>query len=358
MGDVNRRRRPPPQSSPPRLPRPRLHQQSPSALGRWFGRAKRRVGYYRLRDGVRNRLRAPQFARALRPTDVFLVGHPKSGNTWLAYMLAVLLSDDRDGEVTLYNVGDYVPFVHGRDHEIAAYDHLPDPRVFRNEYPRHPRHYPRTVYLVRDPRAVLVSFWHMYVTMFDDRDLTLSAFVDGYLAGTAPFDGWHRHLARWDHQVAAALRGAERDDRVYIARYEDFVEDRETALRRLARFVGTFPEPHVPAGTPVPNSVRIRYTKGLPLGGGATGGGEAGGGGEAAGFEARLAHAVARGAFEAMRETEERHGAEAYVGRARGEGRFIRRGRTDGWRDEMDPAVAARVEAAFGPVMERAGYGS
>ena len=342
MGDVNR---------PPRLPPPRQRRR-PSGLARWFGRTKRRVGYYRLRDGVRNLLRAPRFARALRPADVFLVGHPKSGNTWLAYMLAVLLSDDRDAEVTLYNVGDYVPFVHGRDHEIAAYEHLPDPRVFRNEYPRHPRHYPRTLYLVRDPRAVLVSFWHMYATMFGDRDLTLSAFVDGYLSGTAPFDGWHRHLTRWDHQVAAALRGAERDDRICIARYEDFVANRAAALRRVAEFLGVSSDQGVPAGTPIPNSVRIRYTKGLPLDGGGAGGGEA------AAFEGRLARAVARGAFEAMRETEERHGAEAYVGRARGDGRFIRRGRTDGWREEMDPAVAARVEAAFGPVMERAGYTS
>ena len=324
MGDVNPRLRqaPPrhaaPGRAPPRLPPPRLRRRSSSTLGRWFGRAKRRAGYYRLRDGVRDRLRAPRFARALRPTDAFLVGHPKSGNTWLAYMLAVLLSDDRDGEVTLYNLGDHIPFVHGRDHEIAAHAHLPNPRVFRNEYPRHPRLYPRTVYLVRDPRAVLVSFWHMYATMFDDRDLTLRTFVDGYLTGTAPFDAWHRHLAPWDRQVAAALRRAERNDRIRIARYEDFVADRAAALRRVAEFIG---------------------------------------GAEAA-CEARLARAVARGAFEAMRETEARHGAEAYVGRARGEGRFIRRGRTDGWREEMEPAVAARVEDAFGAVMERAGYAS
>ena len=30
------------------------------------------------------------FRGAVRKSDVFLVGHPKSGNTWLAFMLAVL----------------------------------------------------------------------------------------------------------------------------------------------------------------------------------------------------------------------------------------------------------------------------
>ena len=312
MGPVNR---------PPRLDPPRVRRRPVPAFKRWFGRGKRAVGYYRLRDGLRNRLGEPRFRRALRPTDVFLVGHPKSGNTWLAYMLAVFLSDDRDGDVNLYNVGDHVPFVHGRDHEIAAWGHLPDPRVFRNEYPRHPHRYPGTLYLVRDPRAVLVSFWHMFATMFDDREVTLSRFVDGYLSGRSPFDTWHRHLRRWDRQVAAALRRAEDGERVCIVRFEDLVSDREAALRRVARFVGAVPAGDVPAGT-----------------------------------SARLSRAVARGSFEAMRDLEGRHGAEAYAGRARGEGRFVRRGRAEGWKDEMDPVDAARIEAAFGPVMERAGY--
>ncbi len=310
-----------PVNRPPKLDPPRVRHRSVPAFKRWFGRGKRRIGYYRLRDGLRNRLREPRFLRSLRPTDVFLVGHPKSGNTWLAYMLAVFLSDDRDDEVNLYNVGDYVPFVHGHDHAIAAYGHLPDPRVFRNEYPRYARRYPGTVYLVRDPRAVLVSFWHMFATMFDDRDTTLARFIDGYLSGAAPFDAWHRHLARWDRQVGAALRRAERGERVWIVRYEDLVADRETALRGVAGFIGAVPAGDVPAGT-----------------------------------SARLSRAVARGSFEAMRNLEGRHGAEAYAGRARGEGRFIRRGRADGWKDEMDPADAARIEAAFGPAMERAGY--
>ena len=309
-----------PVNRPPKLDPPRVRHPPVPAFKRWFGRGKRRIGYYRLRDGLRNRLREPRFLRSLRPTDVFLVGHPKSGNTWLAYMLAVFLSDDRHDEVNLYNVGDLVPFVHGHDHAIAAYGHLQDPRVFRNEYPRYPRRYPGTLYLVRDPRAVLVSFWHMFATMFDNRDMTLSRFVDGYLSGTAPFDSWHRHLGRWDRQVGAALRRVERGERICVVRYEDLAHDREAALRRVAEFVEDLPAASSP------------------------------------GFDARLSLAAARGSFEAMHEVEGRHGAEAYAGRARGEGRFIRRGKTEGWKDEMDPADAARIEAAFGPVMERAGY--
>ena len=208
------------------------------------------MGYYRLRDGLEESALEPRSLGPSDPTMVFLVGHPKSGNTGSPYMLAVFLSDDREGKVNLYNVGDYVPFVHGHDHAIAAYGHLPDPRVFRNEYPRYPRRYPGTLYLVRDPRAVLVSFRHMFATMFDDRDMTLSRFVDGYLSGTAPFDSWHRHLGRWDRQVGAALRRAERGERMCVVRSRT---SWPTARRRCGawrNFIGAVPAGDVPRERP------------------------------------------------------------------------------------------------------------
>ncbi len=286
-------------------------------MTRWFGRAKRRLGYYRLRA----RLREPRFRRGLRPTDVFLVGHPKSGNTWLAYMLAILLFRDRKGEVTLLDVGRYVPVVHGRDHRIDEHEDMPDPRIFRDENPQHWPRYPRILYLIRDPRAVLVSFWHMYRTMFDDTQTSLESFVDQYLTGTGCFTRWNRHLVRWDRQVAAAVReagwspGAESGGgRIRIVRYEDLVSDRRGSLERLVEFLGI-----------------ERAVDNLEL-------------------------AAERGSFEAMRETEDRHGAEAYEGRALGRGRFVRSGTIDGWKAEMDPALAAGIEAELGGVMRQVGY--
>src|SRR5262245_56134175 len=103
----------------------------------------------------RNRDRQ-EFQRALRQTDVFFIGHPKSGNTWVAYMLAKILYKDEMNKVTMASVGHYLPVIHGQDSLIARYENLPSPRIFRNEYPVHPQLYPKTIYLVRDPRAALV----------------------------------------------------------------------------------------------------------------------------------------------------------------------------------------------------------
>lgn len=242
------------------------------------------------------------------------MGHPKSGNTWLAYMLALLLLEDRDREVNLLNVGEFVPFVHGRDHEIAKYDHLPDPRVFRNEYPLHQGLYPRIVYIVRDPRSVLVSFWHMYRVMFADEETSLPAFVDQYMSGSGCFTYWNKHLVRWDRQVRPAIAEARETERLHLVRYEDLVRDRREVLEGVVRFLD------------------------LPA------------------EESQIIRAVELGSFEAMRDVEDRFGSEAYEGRARGSGRFVRSGEVDSWKREIDQATLARIQQALGRAMHEAGY--
>ena len=108
------------------------------------------------------------FQHELRQTDIFLIGHPKSGNTWLAYMLAIILNKDFNRHINLATIGDYVPVIHGRDSMIVKYRNLFNPRVFRNEWPIYPDRYPKIIYLIRDPRSILVSYYHMYNTLFDD----------------------------------------------------------------------------------------------------------------------------------------------------------------------------------------------
>jgi hypothetical protein len=280
------------------------------ALSGWFREGKRHLGYYRLRT----RWLEPRFVAALRPSDTFLVGHPKSGNTWLAYMLAVLIERDAAERVTLANVGAFVPFVHGRDHRIGRYPALADPRVFRNENPRYWPRYPRIIYLLRDPRAVIPSLWSMYRTMRGDTALSIETFLDQYLARRGVFRDWNSELVRWDRQVAAVLDEAERSDRIEVVRYETMVADRPGVISALNAFLG------------------LDRT------------------------ETEVARAVARGGFAAMRAVEDAHGSEAYRGRAALPGRFVRTGTVDGWRKELPSSVIGRIEDGFGPVMRRAGY--
>jgi hypothetical protein len=263
---------------------------------------------------IRRRRNRRIFERYVQPTDVFLVGHPKSGNTWLAYMLAILLTKDHGSVVTLANINDYVPTVHGKDHRIREFSNLANPRIFREEYPVHADLYPKTIYLLRDPRAMLVSLYHMYRIECNDLVMPLATFLDDYLAKQGCFQRWNRGLIRWDRQVKTWTERAADDHRVLIVRYEDMVQDRRRVLEGVAAFAG------IPCGSNL----------------------------------LTLAHE--RSSFEAMQKDEEEHGAEAYPGEMAKRGRFIRRGETDGWRQEMAEGLVQQLEQEFGPAMRLVGY--
>jgi hypothetical protein len=99
-----------------------------------------------------------------------------------------------------------------------------------------------------------------------------------------------------------------------IVRYEDMVHDRRRVLKRVVEFAG------------------------IPC------------------TEQDVALAVGRGSFEAMCADEEQHGAESYPGEIGQRGRFIRRGKAEGWLEEMPPNLVERIEYEFGQAMKEAGY--
>ena len=220
------------------------------------------------------------FRQYLRPTDVFLVGHPKSGNTWLAYMLGIAMQGDREGNVTLANIGKLVPTIHVRDQKIRSYEHLRSPRVFRNEGPVYPESYPKTIYLTRDPRAVLLSYYHHCVHDTAEYQWPLEDFVEEMLTYGC-IKRLEPYLVRWDVQVLEWLDRAKQQP-VKMVKYEDMVNDRRGVLGGVIDFTG------------------INCDK------------------------TSILTAVQRSDFKSMRQDEERNGAESYPGEKGRRGYFIR----------------------------------
>jgi hypothetical protein len=287
--------------------------------------------YWTWREQARHRA---AFRRDVRPTDVFVVGHPKSGNTWLTYMLALLLERRFEGaRATLANVETFAPAIHGRDGEIARPSARPDPRLFRNEEPLYPELYPRTIYMLRDPRAVVLSYYHHWLHWLRyHRDLypphvdtSLDAYLDELL-GKGCITLYEPDLERWDRQVLAWL-GRAKYQPVLVVRYEEMISDRRRVLLSAVRFIGLTCD------------------------------------------DDDIERAVELGSFENMRKSEEQHGAEPYLVDVTHESQraptygatgerdyFMRRGRVDSWRDEMNARQLARIEHEFARAMAAAGY--
>jgi hypothetical protein len=165
---------------------------------------------------------------------------------------------------------------------------------------------------VRDPRAVLVSYYHHYRVTTGDSATSLDAFIEMYLRDGC-IRSWEPRLIRWDEQVADWMRRMNRQS-VMIVKYETVHRDRRSILRSVTRFCG------------------IRTS------------------------DETIAMADERGRFEAMRLDEQQSGAEAYPQEPGRRGWFLRRGLVDAWKEELSLDSRNAVEAAFQPVMEAIGY--
>lgn len=234
--------------------------------------------------------------RELRPTDTFLCSYPKSGNTWLRFLLAHLLSARTD--ITLRNVDAVVPDLY-MARQTA--DQLASPR-FLKTHDAWFDYYPKTIYVVRDVRDVLLSYYHYQVGLGAFSG-SLSEFI-GAADTLHPFGTWHDH-------VSAALRfRAAHPDRLLLLRYEDLQQTPEQELEKVIAFTGL-----VPARS--------------------------------------IAEAVALSEFGRLRKLEEKHGS-AFSDKSGGH--FFRSGRSGEGREQLSATDQQHLAAANRDLLRQLGY--
>jgi hypothetical protein len=66
--------------------------------------------------------------------------------------------------------------------------------------------------------------------------------------------------------------------------------------------------------------------------------------------------AVARTSFENMRKEEQLYGAEPYSGTKGEGGFFVRKGKANGWKEELPFTALEKIENKFSDVMKKVGY--
>jgi LPS sulfotransferase NodH len=163
----------------------------------------------------------------LRPSDVFLGAYPRSGSTWLKFMLFEILSGE---EADFLSADDAIP--HVGSHFKAQQLLRGGGRLIKTHEPARPE-YRRAIYMVRDVRSVALSefaFWRWRGIEFDSFDEFLSLFLAGRTHGYG-FGSWVDHVASW-----LDLRDQD-GSQVRIIRYEDLRRDTTEALISLLEFL-------------------------------------------------------------------------------------------------------------------------
>jgi len=177
-------------------------------------------------------------ARAFRPRedDVFVATYSKSGTTLLQQIVHGLRTH---GDMDFRDISEVIPWIevaHDLDQDLEA-EQSAWPRAFKTHLdgattPRGGR----SIYVVREPIAALVSFYHFYSGWFlEPGALDLETFALDYIVHREGHrDYWH-HIATWWPRLE--------DGDVLPLCYEDVVADLAGTVEQVAHFIGVPGEP-------------------------------------------------------------------------------------------------------------------
>lgn len=157
--------------------------------------------------------------------DQFLVSFPRSGNTWMRTMLAVLINPAADGDPEFTRKR--IPGISISNSKIIRSQ---DPPRLIKSHTWYRKDIPRAVYLVRDGRDVMVSLYHYYITR-QGKNLSFPTFFNDYLAGKYG-QHWHNNVESW------LIHGREElNNDLLVIKFEDLKSDTYHTLERTACFL-------------------------------------------------------------------------------------------------------------------------
>jgi hypothetical protein len=254
------------------------------------------------RKFAKTSLRAPLVwlnHRDFSPSDVFLGAYPKSGATWMCFVLFEILSGLPAG---FKSIKQLMP---GAGQHSKALRLLPGGGRLIGTHEQYRKDYHRAIYLVRDARDVVLSE-SAYLKALDyfhgDLDQFISTFL--FTCGSAyGFGPWQRHVGSWLDSPIAGTQN------LLLVRYEDLRQDPVPWFARIAEFLGVNVD------------------------------------------EKKIGLAVANNSIEKMREKEDREPVRASI-----RGRFVRDGVVRGWVSKLSPAQVRLIEEHTGSALLRLGY--
>jgi len=153
----------------------------------------------------------------------FIVSYPRSGSTWLRYLLTSIVYPNE--ELTVDNVDRLAPDIHemGKWNELGVKNpfiiksHFRDNVDYENSY---------IIYLYRDFRDVAVSYYFFREEQEDFHDYLTNLVMNGM-----QFGKWENHIDYW-------LFGGENPYYFYSVSYEKLYNDTRFELKSIARFLG------------------------------------------------------------------------------------------------------------------------
>ena len=240
----------------------------------------------------------------MRHDDVYLVSFPRSGNTWLSFLVANVIVETipeyKDREVNYFNLHQIIPAIHATREIQGNFMPSPYSRIIKSHSEYNP-YYKQIILLIRDPRDVLVSYYKFMRDLLGYRK-DLPAFIRDKKYG---IDSWANHTRTWLENMPATAR-------FKVVRFENLKMNTASVISELFLHMG----------------IRVNETV--------------------------INRAVEKSSFEKMQKLE-MDSVTDLLGK-RQNYRFLRRGKTAGYRDELDENDRRYIEKRVSQYMKYFDY--
>lgn len=171
--------------------------------------------------------------------DCFLVSFPRSGVTWLSFMLAHCHSyqSGLNIPVTFYNLTRLIPDVMDSPNIRPEPLQFPGFRIIKS-HSGFDRTYRNIIYLLRDPLESLGSY-HNYLGSLNHFEGSLEDFINNKRYG---LKAWINHVEGWLLQSSPSQR-------IMVVRYDDLQKDALKEISRIYSLFGLTLDPEVGAAS-------------------------------------------------------------------------------------------------------------
>ena len=161
----------------------------------------------------------------IKKNDVYLVSYPKSGNTWMRFLLINYVFNSRRDQLIYNDLENFIPSIHKST--ASHINNLKGFRIIKSHFVK--LHYPKIVYIVRDGRDALVSYYY-YTMQLRGFKGTFEDFYNFDLNSGA--ETWDQHLNK------ALSYKNKKPDKILIVKYEDLKNDTAEVLTKIIHFIG------------------------------------------------------------------------------------------------------------------------
>ncbi|XP_060565968.1 sulfotransferase 4A1-like [Ruditapes philippinarum] len=178
-----------------------------------------------------------------REDDIWVITYPRSGTTMTQEMVYLIQTLDFD-TASKVQLDERFPMIEVKDDRYPYYKGLKfivemkSPRMIKS----HLHHFllptqlqngkGRIIYLVRNPKDVVTSFYRLmqWGDQLVDGDKSFDQFIDAFVEGKGYACPWPRHvLEYWERR---------NNKNILFLKYEDVIKDKTATVRTIATFLG------------------------------------------------------------------------------------------------------------------------